>query len=107
MRGAHGWAALAAGILVWDLLAPEGETLTAVAHRKLHDRPFTVISLVVATALHLTVGHDPRYRHVDAFGLISILRRLTRDQALGDREALKIRLRRNVAAAMSPLGATP
>lgn len=64
--GTLGWAALAAGVAAWDLLAPE--TLTAAFKRgteNVHTRPFVVGALGV-TALHL-LGVLPR--QIDPFYL--------------------------------------
>lgn len=47
-RGAAGWAVLAAGIVAWDLLAPE--TLSA-SFRKAHDHPASAAAVTVAWAL--------------------------------------------------------
>lgn len=78
MRGAWGWAAVAALILVFDLAAPEDETLTDACHRALKRRPGTVITLILVTALHLLIGWDNRYSRVDAFRAIGGARRYTR-----------------------------
>jgi len=78
VRGAWGWAAVAALILVFDLAAPEDETLTDACHRALRKHPWMVVLLVASTTLHLLLGWDNRYSRVDAFRAIGGARRYTR-----------------------------
>ncbi|PKQ59711.1 hypothetical protein B5566_02375 [Mycobacterium sp. MHSD3] len=54
MRPAHrAWAGLAAGVALWDLLCPKGETLTAGMAEWKQRAPAVVTAVVVVTAGHL------------------------------------------------------
>lgn len=49
----YAWAGLAAGVLVYDVLCPLGETLSEGADRALERRPLLTVALIGTTALHL------------------------------------------------------
>ena len=67
MRGAYGWIVVAAIIVLIDLIAPDDETLSATCWRALKRQPATVVVLVSVTALHLLLGHHPRYSKIDIY----------------------------------------
>ena len=76
VKGAHGWAIVVGLILLVDLTAKDEQTLTAACHRAMKTHPHLVVSVLVLTLLHLTLGHT-RYAKFDIYRLIELLRRWT------------------------------
>lgn len=65
------WIALAAGVLVYELAAHDGELLSEAADRYLARHPVLTIGVVAATALHL-LNITPRW--CDPYGILGISR---------------------------------
>lgn len=49
----YAWAALAAGIIAYDVLAPDGETLSEGVDRALERHPVATLATIGTVALHL------------------------------------------------------
>jgi hypothetical protein len=73
------WLVLAAGVIVWDAAAPDGEMLSEAADRWMVSRPWLTRIIVAAFALHLCNGVPARLDPVHgAFLLARSLRRRVR-----------------------------
>lgn len=72
MRAADkAWLAMAAGVLAYELAAPDGELLSDGVDRYLDRHPWLTRAVIAATALHLINATPAR---IDPFGLIGALR---------------------------------
>lgn len=49
----HAWLALGAGVVVWDVMCPESQTLSEGADRALERHPIFTTAAIGYTALHL------------------------------------------------------
>jgi hypothetical protein len=54
------WLALAAGVAGYDLVATDGEQLTAAARRYFKSQPLVTASMILITGLHL-IGGIPQW----------------------------------------------
>lgn len=77
LKGWQGWLILAGIVGVIDLLADRNETLSDAAHRALHKHPVVVAAVVGLTSAHLTLGYDARWKKVDPFHAIGMIRKWT------------------------------
>lgn len=68
------WLVLAAGIIAYDLFAPEGETLSEAADRYLLAKPWLTRLAIFTVAHHLANELNPDPLHM-AFVLVRRLRR--------------------------------
>lgn len=70
MRAAdRAWLALGAGVLAYDLLSPDGETLSEGIDRYLARRPMLTRMAVLAVSRHLLNQLDPDPIHIVFTGL--------------------------------------
>jgi len=67
MKGRYGWLALAALVVLVDMLADDGETLSEAAYRARQQAPILVWFAIIATAFHLLFGDHPRLSRVDTY----------------------------------------
>lgn len=68
------WIALFAGVVIYDLVAPEDEMLSEAADRYLSDHPIITTAAVGITAAHLLNLLDRRpWCWIDAFAHIARL----------------------------------
>ena len=66
------WAALGLGILIYDLFAPRGETLSEACDRYRVKHPVITHLVLIAVSAHLARIVPPRYDALHGFDVVKV-----------------------------------
>lgn len=78
MKGIHGWMILVGLVVVFDLAAGDGETLSESVHRGIEKHPVLISAAVGTTTAHLLLGGHPVASRIDPFRALGLARRVLR-----------------------------
>jgi hypothetical protein len=82
LSGTQAWGVLITGIVLIDLFAPEGHTLSEATYRARKSHPVLTYTAIGATVVHLCFGDHPSSALFDLFKIPARLLRATRKAIL-------------------------